>query len=71
MPARGAPGLVEAYNTSKCCGRSRELFRERPTHQQLAMSSVRANKHRVEQHAGFDGNRDDPFDGLLAARVRR
>jgi hypothetical protein len=36
MPARGAPGLVEAYNTSKSCGRSRELFRERPTHEQIA-----------------------------------
>ena len=29
------------------------------------------NKHHAEQHVGFDGNRDDPFDGLLAARARK
>ena len=29
------------------------------------------NKHHAEQHVGFDGNRVDPFDGLLAARARK
>ena len=29
------------------------------------------NKHRDEHHAGFGGSRDDPFDGLLAARAHR
>ena len=29
------------------------------------------NKHHAEQHVGFDENRDDPFDGLLAARARK
>ena len=71
MPARGAPGLVEAYNTiEKLWPLARAISRATDT----SATSNRArwaNKHRAEQHAGFDGNRGDPFDGLLASRARR
>jgi hypothetical protein len=68
MPARGAPAWSKPNTIEKLWPLARAI--SRPTHQQLATERW-ANKHRAEQRAEFDGNRDDPFDGLLVAHARR
>ena len=67
MPARVHPAGSKPIHIKAVAARASSFA----SGQQLTRPSAGTNKHRAEQHAGFDGNRDDPCDGLRAARVRR
>jgi len=67
MPARVHPAGPKPIHIKAVAARASSFA----SGQQLTRPSGGTNKHRAEQHAGFDGNRDDPFGGLLAVRARR